>query len=91
MSDERTVPAFYPDFTNADQWKSWDGSREAEMWVDLEGIRDRVIVETAAAVMSTNEGADVGGLMVALWSLTDDDIAGVLQTNMGQITRKAKE
>ncbi len=92
MSEKRTVPAFYPDFNDAEKWKSWDGTREAEMWSDLLAIRDRVIVETAATVMLTaGEGADVGGLMVALWSLNDAEIAGVMQVNMEQITRAAEE
>ena len=92
MGEERTVPAFYPDFTDAEKWRKWDGTREAAMWADLSEIRDRVIVETAATVLSVGErGVDVGGLMVALWSLTDEEIAGVLQANMEQIVRKAKE
>ncbi len=91
MSEERTVPAYYPDFADAEKWRHWDGSQEARMWADLSRIRDRVIVETASSVVrAVGEGVDVGGLMVVLWSLTADEIAGVLQANMEEIAPKAE-
>lgn len=83
MSEERYVPAFYPDFANADRWKTWDGSAYAEIWVAVQALRVEAIV--TSAVMLTRGGqvgdignVDIGGLAATLWTINDEEVMRIL-------------
>ena len=74
QEEERRVPGFYPDFTNANEWRRWDGSEEAEMWARLMKIRERQILETMATIRGfAGPGADVEGLVRVLWNMSDEE------------------
>jgi hypothetical protein len=94
MGEERELPAFYPDFTDADKYKSWDGSREAELWARLLEWRDNLFLEAAAAFLTAgNEDRppDVGGLVLALMRADSEEIVRVLDTRWGEIERRAEQ
>ena len=94
MGEERDVPPFYPDFTDADKYKRWDGSREAELWARLLEWRDNQFVEAAAAFLvvgTEDRPPDVGGLVAALMRADSEEIVRVLDTRWGEIERRAEE
>ena len=74
---ERTVPAFYPDFTNADQFRRWDGSEQAEAWARLlMEVRDAAILASIGDLADVGiEGTDYAGLIALLWNLDEDEAA----------------
>src|ERR687898_1766064 len=74
---ERTVPAFYPDFTNADQFRRWDGSEQAEAWARLlMEVRDAAILASIEDLADVGiEGTDYAGLVALLWNLDEDEAA----------------
>ena len=73
---ERTVPAFYPDFTNADQFRRWDGSEQAEAWARLMEVRDAAILASMGDFADVGiEGTDYAGLIALLWNLDEDEAA----------------
>jgi transcriptional regulator with XRE-family HTH domain len=76
MSPEQTieVPAYYPDFENADIYRKFDGSNEAWIWDELLDYRDRAIVESLAIVLNERvtaganiQNLDLPGIAEALW------------------------
>jgi hypothetical protein len=94
MGEEREVPAFYPDFTDADNYKSWDGSSEAQLWARLLQWRDNQFIEAAAAFLAAgNEDRppDVGGLVTALMRTDSEEIVRVLDRRWDEIERRAEE
>lgn len=81
---ERDVPAFYPDFQNADNFKAWDGSPQAEAWRIAQEERDRAVL-TAAGYLRRAGGDDIGGLMATLYSMNDDEIMDVVHEGQEQV------
>jgi hypothetical protein len=77
---ERTVLAWYPDFTNADQWRRWDGSEQAEAWARLVDSREAAILASVGDLAGADvEGIDYAGLIAALWNLDEDEAAEFVQ------------
>jgi hypothetical protein len=73
---ERTVPAFYPDFTDADQWRRWDGSEQAEAWARLMESREAAILASVEDLAGVGiEGTDYARVIAALWNLDEDEAA----------------
>jgi hypothetical protein len=63
---ERPVPAFYPEFTDADQWRRWDGSEQAEAWAQLMESREAAILASVGDLAGADiEGIDYAGLELA--------------------------
>ncbi len=96
MSEERYVPAFYPDFADADRWKTWDGSAYAEIWAAVQALRAEAIV--TSAVMLARGGqvgdigtVDVGGLAATLWAMRDDEVMQILHANYEEIERRLRD
>src|SRR3712207_6230948 len=46
QEERRTVPAYYPDFADADNWRAWDDSAQAEAWANLRDFRDMCIAHS---------------------------------------------
>ncbi len=75
----RTVPAYYPDFADAERWREYDGSPPAEAWARLMGVRAQAIRETVALVHDVaGEGADALGVAGELWNLERDEVAEIM-------------
>ena len=76
----RTVPAWYPDFTNADQWTRWDGSEQAEAWARLVESREAAILASVGDLAGADvKSVDYVGLIAALWNLDEDEAAEFVQ------------
>ena len=73
---ERPVPAFYPEFTDADQFRRWDGSDQAEAWARLMEAREAAILASIGELAGAGvEGTDYTGLIALLWNLDEDEAA----------------
>jgi len=82
--EERTVPAFYPDFANPDNWRRWDGSEQAEAWERLMDFRDECIARSVGELAGTGfEGRDDVGLVAALWGIGEDEAAEIVARRRG--------
>jgi hypothetical protein len=80
----RTVPAFYPDFTNADHWTRWDGSEQAEAWARLMESREAAILASVGELAGAGVvGTDYAGVIAALWSLDEDEAAEFVRRQHG--------
>jgi|SRR5918994_3047347 hypothetical protein len=77
---QRTVPVWYPDFINADQWRRWDGSEQAEAWAQLVESRETAILASVGELAGADvKGIDYAGLIAALWNLDKDEAAEFVQ------------
>lgn len=84
QAGKRIVPAFYPDFTNADNWKRWDGSERAEAWARLVASREAAILASVGELAGAGvEGTDYTGLIAALWNLDEDEAAEFVRLRQG--------
>lgn len=73
---ERTVPALYPDFTDADKWRRWDGSEQAEVWARLMESREAAILASVGDLAGADVAdIDYAGVIAALWNLDEDEAA----------------
>jgi hypothetical protein len=80
LDTERAVPAFYPDFTNPDQWRRWDGSEQAEAWARLMESREAAILASVGDLAGADiEGIDYAGLIAFLWNLDEDEAVEFVQ------------
>jgi hypothetical protein len=78
-SGSRTVPAYYPDFSDAEGWREYDGSPQAKVWADLMDMRDKAIWETVALVRDVaGEQADAFGVAGALWNVEPYEVAEIV-------------
>jgi len=76
QEDERTVPAFYPEFTKANRLWCWDGSEQAEAWARLMEVREAAILASVGDLARAGvEGTDYAGLIALLWNLDEDEAA----------------
>jgi len=81
---ERTVPAFYPDFTNAGQWRRRDGSEQAEAWAQLVESREAAILASVGELAGADvAGIDYAGVIAALWKLDEDEAAEFVRRQRG--------
>jgi hypothetical protein len=81
---ERTVPAFYPNFTDADEWKRWDGSEQAEAWTRLMEFREAAIVASIGELAGIGvEDTDYAGVIAALWGIEEDEAAEFVRLRQG--------
>ena len=84
QAGKRIVPAFYPDFTNADNWKRWDGSERAEAWARLVASREAAILASVGELAGADvEGTDYTGLIATLWNLDKDEAAEFVRLRRG--------
>jgi hypothetical protein len=61
------LPAFYPEFADAEQFRRWDGSEP----------RDAAILASVGALDGASvEGTDYAGVIALLWNLDGDDKLG---------------
>jgi hypothetical protein len=71
------LPAFYPEFADAEQFRRWDGSEQAEAWARLMEARDAAILASVGALDGASvEGTDYAGVIALLWNLDGDDKLG---------------
>lgn len=84
QAGKRIVPAIYPDFTNADNWKRWDGSERAEAWARLVASREAAILASVGELAGADvEGTDYTGLIATLWNLDKDEAAEFVRLRRG--------
>jgi hypothetical protein len=84
VSEERTVPAFYPDFADADTWRPWDGSEQAEAWAKLRDFRDGCIAASIGEFASMDfRPIDYAGLISALWGIDEDEAKQIILERQG--------
>ncbi len=84
MSEERRVADFYPDFRNAEKWKAWDGSENAETWAQLLDFRERCILETVSRVAEhCHDRGDIAGVVAALWNINRDEVVKITERGSG--------
>jgi hypothetical protein len=80
----RTVPAFYPEFADAEQFRRWDGSEQAEAWARLMDARDAAILASVGALVGAGvEGTDYAGVIALLWNLEGDEAAEFVLRHRG--------
>ena len=80
----RTVPAFYPEFADAEQFRRWDGSEQAEAWARLIDARDAAILASVGALVGAGvEGTDHAGVIALLWNLDGDEAAEFVRRHRG--------
>jgi hypothetical protein len=80
----RTVPAFYPGFTDAERFRRWDGSEQAEAWARLTEARDAAILTSVGALVGTGiEGTDYARVIALLWNLDGDEAAEFVRRHRG--------
>lgn len=80
----RTVPAFYPEFADAEQFRRWDGSEQAEAWARLMEARDAAILASVGALVGAGvEGTDHAGVIALLWNLEGDEAAEFVRRHRG--------
>jgi hypothetical protein len=80
----RTVPAFYPEFTDAERFRRWDGSEQAEAWARLTEARDAAILTSVGALVGTGiEGTDYARVIALLWNLDGDEAAEFVRRHRG--------
>jgi hypothetical protein len=80
----RDVPAFYPDFADADTWRRWDGSEQAEAWAKLRDIRDKCIDASVGEVAGMDfRPIDYAGVIAALWGIEKDEAAELVRRRQG--------
>ncbi len=96
MSKRRKVPpSFYPDFTDADTWKSWDGSPQAEAWASLLERRDEVLLDFAVEIAREHgPEADLAKLLAALWNIgyyyaAYEEVVELLEKRWDELRRRA--
>jgi hypothetical protein len=81
----RTVPAFYPEFADAKQFRRWDGSDQAEAWARLMDARDAAILASVGALVGAGvEGTDHAGVIALLWNLDGDEAAEFVRRHSGR-------
>jgi hypothetical protein len=84
MDEERAVPAFYPDFADADNWRPWEGSEQAEAWATLQRFRDECIAASMGELAGTDfRPIDYTGLLAALWGIDEDEAKRILLERQG--------
>jgi hypothetical protein len=86
LSEEewRTVPAFYPDFANADTWRRWDGSEQAETWAKLRDFRDKCIAASVGELAGLDlRPIDYAGLIAALWGIDKEEASEIVRRRQG--------
>jgi hypothetical protein len=80
----RAVPAFYPEFADAEQFRRWDGSEQAEAWALLMDARDAAILASVGALAGAGvEGTDHAGVIALLWNLDADEAAEFVRRHRG--------
>ena len=80
----RTVPAFYPEFADAEQFRRWDGSEQAEAWARLMDARDAAILASVGALACAGvKGTDHAGVIALLWNLDGDEAAEFVRRHRG--------
>ena len=85
MSEERTVPAFYPNFADADKVRSWDGSEQAEAWAKMMSFRDECIAASVGDLAGMDfEDMDYRGLIALLWNIDEEDAAEIVRRRQGR-------
>jgi hypothetical protein len=85
MSEERTVPAFYPNFADADKVRSWDGSEQAEAWAKMMSFRDECIAASVGDLAGMDfEDMDYPGLIAFLWNLDEEEAAEIVRRRQGR-------
>ncbi len=91
--EERTVPAYFPVWTDADKMAPYDGSRQARVWAALLDYREKAIAESAAHVLSAgpDRQTDLAGVVSMLWGLDGDEAAEVLDRRWAEIAERAAE
>jgi hypothetical protein len=86
LSDEewQTVPAFYPDFGNPENWRRWDGSEQAQAWAKLQGFRDGCIAASVGQLAGLDfSPIDYVGLVALLWGIDEDEAAAIVSRRPG--------
>lgn len=82
--EERVSPAFYPDFTEADKLRRWDGSEQAEAWARLMTFRDECIETTVEMLAGMGiEDIDYAGVLGLLWGIGADEAAEIVRRRQG--------
>jgi hypothetical protein len=81
---ERIVSAFYPDFTNADTWRRWDGSEQARAWAKLQDFREECIAASIGELAGMDFAPiDYAGLVAALWGIDEDEAKRIVLERRG--------
>ncbi len=85
MSEERTVPAFYPDFADAENLSAWDGSEQAEAWARMTHFRDECISASVGHLAGMDfEDMDYRGLIAFLWNIDEEEAAEIVRRRQGR-------
>lgn len=81
----RMVPTFYPDFTDADKFRRWDGSEQAEAWARLMDYRDECIAASVGELAGTGiENIDYVGMIALLWDIGEDEAEEIVRRQQGR-------
>ena len=89
------MPAFYPDFTDPDTFRAWDGSPQAEAWASLLDRRDEFLLDVAVEIAREHgPEADLAKLLDTLWNIglhddRYDGIADLLERRWDELRRRA--
>jgi len=76
----RMVPTSYPDFTDADKFRRWDGSEQAESWARLIDYRDECIAASVGELAGTGiENIDYAGMIALLWAIGEDEAEEIVR------------
>ncbi len=97
--EDRRVPAFYPDLSDADTFIRWDGSAEAEAWARLQETCTATLSHAivSAAVKLGRVGKEIGkpvdfkGLSAVLWGTSPDEVAAIIDAHREEIARLIEE
>ncbi len=80
VPETRMVPTFYPDFTDADKFRRWDGSEQAEAWARLMDYRDKCIAASVGELAGTGiENIDYAGVIALLWAIGEDEAEEIVR------------
>jgi hypothetical protein len=84
VSEERAVPAYYPDFADADTWRPWDDSEQAHAWAKLRDFRDECIAASIGELAGMDfRPIDYAGLLAALWGIDEGEAKRIVLERQG--------
>jgi hypothetical protein len=84
QEERRTVPAYYPDFADADIWRAWDDSSQAEAWAKLRDFRDMCIAHSVSELAGMDfRPIDYAGVIAALWGIEKEEAAEIVRQRQG--------
>jgi hypothetical protein len=83
VSGERTLPAYYPDFADADSWRPWDNSEQARAWAKLRDFRDGCIAASISELVGMDfRPIDYAGILAALWGIDEEKAKQIVLQQM---------